>query len=36
MAIELEAVHVASEHADVQTVRMQGERYLARARKLLP
>ncbi len=36
MAIELEEVHVASERADVETVRTQGRRYLERARKLVP
>jgi hypothetical protein len=36
MSIELEAVHVASEHADLETVRAQGRNYLQRAQKLLP
>lgn len=36
MAIELEAVHVASERADFDTVRTHGERYLQRAHKLVP
>ena len=36
MAIELEAVHVASEKADFDTVRTQGERYLQRAQTLVP
>lgn len=36
MAIELEAVHLASEQADFDTVREQGRAYLERAQKLVP
>jgi hypothetical protein len=36
MAIELEEVHIASERADIETVRSQGRSYLERAQKLVP
>lgn len=36
LAVELEAVHVASERADFDTVHAQGRNYLRRAQKLLP
>lgn len=36
LAVELEAVHLASERADFETVRAQGSNYLLRVNKLLP